>query len=190
MSRLARFVAAGVGGGSLAPSLAAPGAREARAADAPVQVDVSVFYGPLAANGRWVNVEPYGWVWAPDVEYGWSPYSVGYWAWVDPHGWTWVSDEPFAWAVYHYGRWTYDENRGWLWVPGTVWAPAWAEIRMGDTRIGGAPIPPDTTWRRDAGVAEAHASVEFYGWTFIPIRAFGETDLSARAVAVVHVGRL
>jgi hypothetical protein len=165
-------------------------ALDARAADAPAPSDVSVFYAPLAQHGRWSIVEPYGWVWSPDVELGWRPYSVGYWAWVDPHGWTWVSDEPFAWAVYHYGRWAFDENRGWLWVPGTVWAPAWAEMRMDDTWIGWAPIPPDVPWRRDAGPVAGSANVEFYAWTFVPIRAFGETDLSARAVEVVHVGRL
>jgi hypothetical protein len=83
----------------------------------------------LDAHGRWVNVSPYGWVWAPAVGPGWAPYREGRWVWVDFYGWTWVSTESWGWAPYHYGSWFHRAGYGWCWFPGPrtvrpVWRPA------------------------------------------------------------------
>ena len=49
------------------------------------------------ANGRWVNIPPYGMVWQPTtVAVGWAPYRHGHWAWVEPWGWTWVDSDPWG----------------------------------------------------------------------------------------------
>jgi hypothetical protein len=100
------------------------------------------FYGPLAANGAWVQLGRYGRCWRPaGVTAGWRPYCHGYWEWTDC-GWYWVSDEPWAWACYHYGSWVDDSNYGWVWVPGVEWAPAWVNWRTGGDYIGWAPCEP------------------------------------------------
>jgi hypothetical protein len=77
-------------------------------------------YEDLDANGRWVNIPPYGMVWQPTtVPVGWAPYREGHWAWVDPWGWTWIDDMPWGFAPFHYGRWA-SAGGGWYWVPGAV----------------------------------------------------------------------
>jgi hypothetical protein len=77
-------------------------------------------YEDLDANGRWVNVPPYGMVWQPTaVAAGWAPYRQGHWAWVEPWGWTWIDDMPWGFAPFHYGRWAF-VGGGWYWVPGAV----------------------------------------------------------------------
>jgi Family of unknown function (DUF6600)/FecR protein len=82
----------------------------------------------LDANGQWVNVPDYGWVWAPSEGPGWAPYRDGQWVWEPYYGWTWVSAEPWGWAPYHYGRW-FVYGGSWCWWPGPVYAgyyPLWA----------------------------------------------------------------
>jgi hypothetical protein len=170
--------------------VAAPGGTT-RTATADVDVDVGVFFEGLAPHGDWFPVEPYGWVWAPDVvDYSWRPYTVGWWAWVEPYGWTWISEEEFGWAVYHYGRWVHLEDFGWVWVPGATWAPAWVQFRFGDGWVGWAPRPPEPGWRLDLAFDARAWNVEFgvgtYAWTFVPVRWFAGPDVRARRVAAVH----
>lgn len=77
-------------------------------------------YEDLDANGRWVNIPPYGMVWQPNaVVAGWAPYRNGHWAWVEPWGWTWIDDMPWGFAPFHYGRWAF-AGGGWYWVPGAI----------------------------------------------------------------------
>ncbi len=103
---------------------------------------VSDFYDPLAAEGAWVNVQPYGRCWHPaHVEADWRPYCNGHWEWTDV-GWYWVSDEPWSWACYHYGSWVDNPTYGWVWIPGTEWAPAWVVWRESSDYIGWAPYAP------------------------------------------------
>jgi FecR protein len=71
----------------------------------------------LDAYGSWDYVAPYGYVWAPRVAVGWSPYYYGRWSWIDWYGWSWVSYDPWGWAPYHYGRWFWHQSR-WCWWPG------------------------------------------------------------------------
>ncbi len=80
----------------------------------------TVGYEDLDANGRWVNIPPYGMVWQPNVAAaGWAPYRQGHWAWVEPWGWTWIDDMPWGFAPFHYGRWAF-AGGGWYWVPGAI----------------------------------------------------------------------
>jgi hypothetical protein len=166
-------------------------ARPAAAEEA--TFDVSFFYDHLAPHGDWVHLDEYGWVWWPKaaecLECDWRPYTVGYWAYVDSYGWTWVSTEEWGWATYHYGRWLYTDDYGWVWVPGTVWAPAWVSFRFGAGWVGWAPLPPTPRWRIDAGVdtvAVVEASIGSHAWAFVPVRWFGEPDLSVRYAPAVH----
>lgn len=82
----------------------------------------------LDRYGNWREDSTYGWVWAPAVASGWSPYSTGYWRWDPFYGWTWVDVEPWGWTTCHYGRWVH-VGGGWAWAPGprrarVVYAPA------------------------------------------------------------------
>ena len=91
----------------------------------------------LSNYGSWQNTAPYGDVWIPPVDPGWTPYSDGDWAYVGAWGWTWVDVAPWGFAPFHYGRWAYMTNR-WVWVPGPrntrqVYAPALV------TFVGGGP---------------------------------------------------
>lgn len=101
------------------------------------------FYDALSDYGDWVLIEPYGYLFRPDVNFvAWRPYVDGFWAPTDVYGWVWVSSEPFGWATYHYGQWAYDRFQGWLWQPGLEWAPAWVDWRAGDNYVGWAPRMP------------------------------------------------
>ncbi len=105
----------------------------------------------LGDYGRWIELQPYGLVWEPDVGPGWAPFSQGHWIWT-ANGWTWVSYEPFGWVVDHYGDWGYRPALGWFWVPGDVWSPARVEWRTFGDHVAWAPIPPagirwDEPWR-------------------------------------------
>ena len=72
----------------------------------------------LDQYGDWNPDAQFGPVWFPrNVQYGWSPYSVGHWAVIPPWGYTWVDDEPWGFAPFHYGRWNNFGGR-WGWVPG------------------------------------------------------------------------
>jgi hypothetical protein len=105
-------------------------------------VSFQVFYDNLSPYGTWVEYPAYGYVWIPDAEPGFSPYSTGgYWVWTD-FGWTWVSDYAWGWAPFHYGRWKYDGFYGWFWVPDYVWGPAWVCWRHSPGYYGWAPIEP------------------------------------------------
>ena len=88
----------------------------------------------LDANGRWVFIPGYGWVWQPYQDTGWAPYRAGRWVYEPYWGWTWVSYEPWGWAPYHYGRWFF-WGASWVWWPGPVypfyrpiWAPAYVSF--------------------------------------------------------------
>jgi hypothetical protein len=165
--------------------LAAPLAKSA-------DVSVDFFYNNLS-GGSWLEVDPYGYCWQPDLavnDSSWRPYSDGYWAYTDD-GWTWVSYEDFGWATYHYGRWTRLADYGWVWVPGADldWGPAWVSWRTGGDYIGWAPLPP----RGPGVVYEGQAiggnvDIEFdigpgY-YNFCDIRYIGEPVLRSRIVPV------
>ena len=41
---------------------------------------------------------------------------------------------------------------GWVGVPGNEWAPAWVSWRKSDDYVGWAPLPPEATFDRRAGI--------------------------------------
>jgi len=113
----------------------------------------------LDANGQWSTDPDYGPAWTPsNVEAGWSPYSDGRWVDLQPWGWTWIDNAPWGYAPFHYGRWVYARNR-WSWCPGRrvdrpIYAPAvvgWtgspstSVIVAGPSATGWYPLAP---WER------------------------------------------
>ena len=132
-------------------------------------VDTGVFYRELSPYGRWVQVEG-RYVWMPQVERGWRPYTDGRWEYTRRYGWTWVSNEPFGWATYHYGRWAYSNRLGWVWVPGTQWAPAWVAWRGSEDHLAWAPLPPDA----GPGFAldDGYDQIPGYYWQVVPSKSF------------------
>lgn len=138
-------------------------------------VQIETFYRELEPHGRWFQHAQYGYVWSPDVDPDWRPYTRGQWVFTEEHGWYWESEEPFGWAVFHYGRWAIDDDSGWIWVPGTEWGPAWVAWRDGDEQIGWAPLPPEAEWRRDhlAFSTRYYDSPRYVAaWCFVPVAVF------------------
>ena len=117
-------------------------------------------YEDLETAGTWEEVAEYGPVWSPNnVDQDWAPYSNGSWAWIEPWGWNWIGQEDWGFAPYHYGRWVH--NNKWYWVPygdeGAVYAPALvafigAAVGYGlaggwDNNIGWFPLGPGDIYR-------------------------------------------
>jgi hypothetical protein len=81
-----------------------------------VSADV-VGYEDLDNQGEWQPAGEYGNVWFPrTAEADWAPYRYGHWAYIEPWGYTWVDDEQWGFAPFHYGRWVSYRGR-WGWVP-------------------------------------------------------------------------
>ncbi len=105
-------------------------------------VSFQVFYDELSPYGQWADHPNYGYIWIPDVDLDFVPYSTnGYWALSD-YGWTWVSDYDWGWAPFHYGRWDYDDDYGWFWLPDNQWGPAWVTWRRANGYYGWSPMRP------------------------------------------------
>ncbi len=103
--------------------------REDRLESSRYVSDSMIGYEDLDEYGAWEPVAGYGIGWAPrHLPPGWAPYRFGHWAWVDPWGWTWIDDAQWGFAPFHYGRWTFVAG-AWVWLPGPrvarpVYAPA------------------------------------------------------------------
>ncbi|EKD31080.1 MAG: hypothetical protein ACD_77C00407G0007 [uncultured bacterium] len=105
-------------------------------------VSFQVFYDELSPYGQWVNHPNYGYIWIPDANEDFVPYSSnGYWV-NSTYGWTWVSDYEWGWAPFHYGRWDYDDYYGWFWLPDNQWGPAWVTWRRANGYYGWSPMRP------------------------------------------------
>ena len=138
-------------------------------------VSFQVFYDELSPYGQWIDYPSYGYVWRPDVEAGFSPYSTaGYWVLTD-YGWTWVSDYSWGWAPFHYGRWNYDNSYGWLWIPQNEWGPAWVTWRQSDEYYGWAPMGYGITVSASFG---SGYNVPHEHWRFVRGRDFHRRDLN------------
>jgi len=136
-------------------------------------VDSQVFYDELSPYGEWVDYPNYGYVWLPDVDEDFSPYSTsGYWVMTD-YGWTWVSDYPWGWAPFHYGRWDYDDYYGWFWVPDYEWGPSWVTWRTGNGYYGWTPMRPGISINLSFGY-DYH---DLNQWNFVSDRDFGRRDM-------------
>ena len=138
------------------------------------------FYDALVDYGDWVLIEPYGYVFRPDVNFvAWRPYVEGFWAPTDIYGWVWVSSEPFGWATYHYGSWAYDRFQGWVWQPGIEWGPAWVDWRESPDYVGWAPRMPSSI---DYGGIPGGAFV------FVPTVQLPATTVSAGLLSLDQLG--
>lgn len=92
-------------------------------------------------RGAWVNSPEYGAVWLPAAPSGFVPYLThGGWTVTDA-GWLWQSTLPWGDLTFHHGRWIAWGGR-WAWVPGTQFAPAWVDWRVGQEWLGWAPQAP------------------------------------------------
>lgn len=115
------------------------------------------FHDALEDQGDWILIEPFGWVFRPDVNtLAWRPYREGWWEPSDIYGWIWNSNDEFGWITDHYGAWFHDRYQGWVWQPGPVWGPAWVAWVATDDLIGWAPLAPE----------------EYRGWDDVPGGAF------------------
>lgn len=153
-------------------------------AEAAVNISFSVFYDNLASDGDWVRYHD-AYVFVPDVDAGWRPYTEGHWVYTKRYGWMWVSDEPFGWATYHYGRWGHADDIGWYWVPGTRWAPAWVSWRRSNDYIVWAPLPP-ARGGADVSISISVGDIPDDYWVAVPARDFLAPDIE---VVVVHEER-
>ncbi|MBK5246696.1 MAG: hypothetical protein JJE49_05415 [Peptostreptococcaceae bacterium] len=137
-------------------------------------VNNQVFYDQLSPYGQWIDNPDYGYVWIPDVDQNFSPYSTsGYWVMTD-YGWIWVSDYPWGWATFHYGRWDYNNNYGWFWVPDNEWGPAWVTWRTGNGYYGWTPMRPGMSISLSFG----NDYRDLDRWNFVPERDFGRSDIN------------
>lgn len=104
-------------------------------------VDDDIYYDSyeLGDYGDWRDYENYGYVWVPNVSYGWRPYNDGRWSYYNSSLF-WVSYEPWGWAPYHYGRWGWSPAFGWYWIPGNAFAPAWVSWYDYGDYIGWCPL--------------------------------------------------
>lgn len=138
------------------------------------------FYDALVDYGDWVLIEPYGYVFRPDVNFvAWRPYIEGFWAPTDIYGWVWVSSEPFGWATYHYGAWAYDRFQGWVWLPGIDWGPAWVDWRESPDYVGWAPRMP-------SGID--YGSVPGGAFVFVPAARLPSTSVATGLLTVDQLG--
>ena len=165
---------------SAGPMTALPlGTQQAQAQN--VRVSFNIFYEQLRPHGVWVRHDRFRYVWCPQVDVRWRPYTNGRWVWLRDRGWYFQSREPFAWAVYHYGRWFRDARLGWCWVPGRNWAPAWVSWRHGGKVVGWAPLPPEEDgFQISVRINVRDDDFDRGDWFFVPTRSFLEPDLSVR----------
>lgn len=132
-------------------------------------VSYQTFYDELSPYGRWIDYPGQGYVWVPDADPDFRPYSSnGHWVWTEDYEWMWVSDYDWGWAPFHYGRWDNDPSYGWYWVPGYEWSPAWVAWRDGGDYYGWAPIRPGINISIDFNIGSYSPPYDF--WSFAPRR--------------------
>jgi hypothetical protein len=150
--------------------------------------ELDPYAGELERNGSWRFEGSVGYVWAPNVAAGWSPYGNGYWTWT-PYGWTWVPNETWGWAPFHYGRWGFDASFGWYWAPGSTWGPGWVSWGVGNGYVGWCPLGRGdravSPWGWDQGHAVMRGGrYRNGGWNVVRQGDLGGRDLAHRRVAL------
>lgn len=117
----------------------------------PGRLDEVALVRAVEGHGRWDDHPTYGRVWYPPVAMDFIPY-VTNGAWVATNaGWYWQSGYAWGAVPFHYGRWVQLASL-WAWVPGSSFAPAWVDWRVGGGWVGWAPLGPRGA-RRDAPYA-------------------------------------
>jgi hypothetical protein len=140
---------------------------------------VQIFYDQLSPYGQWTAYRDYGYVWIPQADRNFFPYSTrGHWVMTD-YGWTWLSDYPWGWAAFHYGRWDYDNYLGWFWVPGDEWGPSWVTWRRADGYYGWSPMRPGMNINQSI----TGGSRDLDRWVFVRERDFGKPEMQRRYVS-------
>jgi hypothetical protein len=135
------------------------------------QVSFQEFYDQLSPYGQWVNYSSYGYVWMPDAESDFVPYSTnGHWI-LTEYGWAWVSEYAWGWAPFHYGRWNFDDQLGWFWVPDTEWGPSWVIWRSAYGYYGWSPMKSGINVKNQYNADNNH-------WIFVRDRDFEKTNVS------------
>ena len=133
------------------------------------EVTYQTFYDELSPYGRWIEYPGYGYVWVPEAENDFRPYSSnGHWVYTDNYEWLWVSDYDWGWAPFHYGRWEEDPYYGWFWVPGYEWSPAWVAWRDGGDYYGWAPLRPGININYNYNMGSYNPPYSY--WSFVPRR--------------------
>lgn len=136
-------------------------------------VSFQVFYDELSPYGLWVDYPNYNYVWIPNVDSYFAPYSTaGHWVMTE-YGWTWVSGYSWGWAPFHYGRWDYDNYYGWFWIPDNVWGPSWVVWRKAHGYYGWAPMRPGMNI--DMNFGNRYGDVNY--WNFVQYSDFGKTNI-------------
>jgi len=133
-------------------------------------VDERGTFDDLAYYGQWHWVDPYGWVWHPNVVVDYQPFTNGRWIWTE-YGWMWVDYDNWGWATSHYGYWTNDYVLGWVWIPDYTWEPVRCNWVVYDDYVCWSPIPPPQGHYRDPWEDEQ-------GWVSVPMRKFKSQNVS------------
>jgi hypothetical protein len=140
----------------------------------------------LEGHGVWVDSGSYGRVWRPHEAYvigTFAPYATaGQWVATDA-GWYWQSDYAWGRVPFHYGRWVLD-GALWSWVPGSQFAPAWVDWRVGGGWVGWAALGPvgARAWAPFAYCP--HAGLPGPGVDGRTVRGAAGSSLYGRTVAV------
>lgn len=145
------------------------------------EVTYQTFYDELSPHGRWIEYPEYGYVWVPDADPDFRPYSTnGHWVWTDDYEWMWVSDYDWGWAPFHYGRWLEDDYYGWVWVPGYEWSPAWVAWRDGGDYYGWAPLRPGINISINFNIGSYSPPYSY--WNFAPRRYLAYRNIGSYCI--------
>ena len=157
--------------------------------------EVAPYAADFENNGTWHYETEVGYVWAPQVEAGWRPYSNGRWSWT-AYGWTWVPNERWGFAPSHFGRWGFSAGLGWYWIPGAVWSPAWVSWAVGGDYVGWCPLGhrdrPVAGFDRAVARGPLTAGARGPEWSFARRGDMASRDLGRRRVdaGAVEAGAL
>ena len=149
-------------------------------------------YQDLDQYGSWRTTPEYGAVWVPNgTPAGWAPYHNGHWLWVDPWGWTWVDDAQWGFAPFHYGRWAYVSGY-WGWVPGPLAArPVYAPALV--AWVGGGAVGGGVAWfalgPREAFVPSYHTSPVYLNQVNISNTVIVNNTVNVNVTNVTYVNR-
>jgi hypothetical protein len=149
-------------------------------------------YQDLDQYGSWRTTPEYGAVWVPNgTPAGWAPYHNGHWLWVDPWGWTWVDDAQWGFAPFHYGRWAYVGGY-WGWVPGPLAArPVYAPALV--AWVGGGAVAGGVAWfalgPREVFVPSYHTSPVYLNQVNISNTVIVNNTVNVNVTNVTYVNR-
>jgi uncharacterized membrane protein YgcG len=148
--------------------------------------ELNSYGGTFDSYGTWQQDPSYGYVWYPQVAYGWRPYHKGRWDYYRPYGWTWIGYDPWAWPTHHYGRWGFSSGL-WFWIPTRHWGPAWVSWSHSPGFVGWCP----RGWNgRPVFSINARGAFPWHAWTVVPSRQFTHGVVVGRhAVAATGIPR-